>query len=535
MPVNPSESLFDYIKKEEGFRPEVYEDTTGTRTIGYGTTEDIPEGRITEEQASQIMRKRVLQGATELSNVLTRDDLTQSQQDALIEMQYNVGLPEMVNTGLIKLINERKDNEVRQKLFRYNKARNKNSGQMEILPALQRRANQRAAWWGGQGNINPQPYETGDPLTDALVREIQAEDQAAALGNIPDTEKPLAEGLAQDLGFTSIGEMSRYIDQQDAIGVIEPNSVDFQIRNLNQNQGVYTQQDAQRAELTKRLAKELGENPLVIDAELEVRNENQIRAKYSNANIAKFFPELAQWAGNPENYPVFEENPEQIEGLAGNFKNLGTIERAYEVGVRQYPKSHAMLQLLTGISTPKATQDKVNQIIAEEQELAPRGELAKQLQVVNKKSEQIIKQAEEFAEEFIGEFGVNLLEGENLRRYIAVNLAKLMQDADFQREGEETLDAVYEYLQALYDNPEAAKTIITSAGVSSAGPMAAGALGAVTPVPGGAVAFGWTAGTMLAAGAQLEEDLRADGFVNKETGELDFIGAFADADRAARL
>lgn len=76
----------------EGFRPDWYDDGTGTMTVGYGHTGLLPDGfraPLTREQALELLR--VDMGGFEASVRALDVHLTQQQFDALCDFAFNCG------------------------------------------------------------------------------------------------------------------------------------------------------------------------------------------------------------------------------------------------------------------------------------------------------------------------------------------------------------------------------------------------------------------------------------------------------------
>jgi GH24 family phage-related lysozyme (muramidase) len=93
-----STRAIDYIKKQEGFRPEPYKDTNGILTIGYGQIKINgrpvrPGDIITEPEASKKVNDYVKNTVEPeiLSYGGGHNKLTQHQFDALCSLKYNFG------------------------------------------------------------------------------------------------------------------------------------------------------------------------------------------------------------------------------------------------------------------------------------------------------------------------------------------------------------------------------------------------------------------------------------------------------------
>lgn len=128
------------IKSFEGLSLKPYLCPAGLPTIGYGATY-YPNGikvKITDKPISEY------EASTMLSNMLrhyeisvdsyTRDDITQSQFDALVSFAYNCGLGNLKSSTLLKKVNANpNDPTIRQEFLKWNKGKGK------VLPGLTKR------------------------------------------------------------------------------------------------------------------------------------------------------------------------------------------------------------------------------------------------------------------------------------------------------------------------------------------------------------------------------------------------------------
>ena len=94
-------------KEFEGLRLTAYQDIGGVWTIGYGHTGKVTRGMtITEEEATELLRKDV-QWAVDCVNRVTKDLLlNQNQFDALVDFTFNVGCGAFGKSTLVKKLNE---------------------------------------------------------------------------------------------------------------------------------------------------------------------------------------------------------------------------------------------------------------------------------------------------------------------------------------------------------------------------------------------------------------------------------------------
>lgn len=91
----PTGELAERIKKHEGLRLEVYKDTEGFDTIGYGHKlkpgEDYLRAGITKEQAEALFAKDFEYHYSAAKRIPSFDNHPKPIQDALVDMTYNMG------------------------------------------------------------------------------------------------------------------------------------------------------------------------------------------------------------------------------------------------------------------------------------------------------------------------------------------------------------------------------------------------------------------------------------------------------------
>lgn len=135
--MKTSQAGIDLLKRSEGFRAQVYEDSAGYSTIGYGhkllATESFPDG-VTEAEAETLLASD-LEGVERAIEHLAGETLTQGQWDALCDFSYNLGvgsLRMMVGHGL---------DQVPRQILRWCNVAGKPSA-----PLLKRREDELALW-----------------------------------------------------------------------------------------------------------------------------------------------------------------------------------------------------------------------------------------------------------------------------------------------------------------------------------------------------------------------------------------------------
>lgn len=77
-------TLQERLEQEEGFRDKVYYDTEDVPTFGHGFT------FITEDESKMVLKMKIAKLQYRLHNEINH--LSQTRQDAIVEIAYNVGL-----------------------------------------------------------------------------------------------------------------------------------------------------------------------------------------------------------------------------------------------------------------------------------------------------------------------------------------------------------------------------------------------------------------------------------------------------------
>ena len=101
----------NHLKKVEGFRNNVYLDSAGVPTIGYGftyypcgTKVKTTDAPISRNDADVILLQ-IMEEYEDGVNKYVTSKLTQNQFNALVSFSYNVGVPEFRDSTLLKKVN----------------------------------------------------------------------------------------------------------------------------------------------------------------------------------------------------------------------------------------------------------------------------------------------------------------------------------------------------------------------------------------------------------------------------------------------
>lgn len=135
-----SQKIKQMIKTWEGCRLRAYRCPAGVLTIGYGHTgPDVSEGQlITREEAETLFEQDIQTFANRVSRIIRRQDLKQSQFDALVSLAYNIGSEGLRRSTLLRLVEQDPESRnIYNEFMRHNKARI--NGVLKELPGLTRR------------------------------------------------------------------------------------------------------------------------------------------------------------------------------------------------------------------------------------------------------------------------------------------------------------------------------------------------------------------------------------------------------------
>ena len=124
-----SQKGLELIKQFEGLSLTPYVCAGGINTIGYGNTYytngkkvTLQDKPITKQQAEEIL-KFSLSTYEKAVDSFCRDDISQSQFDALVSFAYNLGTGALQKSTLIKKVNANpKDVTIADEFIKWNKA-----------------------------------------------------------------------------------------------------------------------------------------------------------------------------------------------------------------------------------------------------------------------------------------------------------------------------------------------------------------------------------------------------------------------------
>lgn len=135
-----SKNGIDFIKRMEGLKLEVYSDSAGLPTIGYGHLIKKNENfiTITEEIAEKLLIDDLVH-AEQCINTNVKVTLNQNQFDALVSFVFNIGCNRFKTSTLLKKLNENNMIAASLEFLRWNKVTDMKTHEMRIVEGLKKR------------------------------------------------------------------------------------------------------------------------------------------------------------------------------------------------------------------------------------------------------------------------------------------------------------------------------------------------------------------------------------------------------------
>jgi GH24 family phage-related lysozyme (muramidase) len=137
-----SNELLEFLKVKEGFRSEPYQDSAGVWTIGYGTTfingvrvtANTPP--VTRETAIGYVKETLKKEFEPGIKSAIRVPITQGMFDACVDFAYNLGAGGFRKSEILTALNSGDYETAAANFLKYNKARNRKTGELEVLGGL---------------------------------------------------------------------------------------------------------------------------------------------------------------------------------------------------------------------------------------------------------------------------------------------------------------------------------------------------------------------------------------------------------------
>jgi len=195
MPTHPENELLvtsqdgiDLIKEFESFFANAYQDSGGVWTIGWGHTNNVSPGdTCTREEGEDWLKVDIEETETYVKGAV-KVPVNQRQFDALVSLTFNMGIGNLMKSDVLAVLNRGNYDGACRQFTRHNRAKNKNTGELEVYDGLIRRRAAEMALWNlpihvpadkspvypplakGEGGVRPdKPSDaTNSPITDMV-------------------------------------------------------------------------------------------------------------------------------------------------------------------------------------------------------------------------------------------------------------------------------------------------------------------------------------------------------------------------------
>lgn len=529
MSFKASQGLRAFLKEQEGFRETVGKDTDGKPIIGFG--QQIPEGsplkNIDQDEAHRLLEDRISLAERELAPHIRRNDLTQGQIDAVIDAHYNMGLGSMRSNGVIDAVNSNDPKAFINLNRKLTRGRNEAGEMVEIEGLKNRVAARERLWLSATAPAAPQEMlaqrEEAEPEELGVVDRVI--DFFTGGDPLPDEDPDLDMALESVPVAPVEGDIRPGLDSALATAVSRPtpDPIAQRVAGLNNAADIADEAEALRNQLARNLVDKTGitldeASSLLVDATPE-----DLEMEFKRQFMAEYFPQVSQWASNPDNYVLAKKTGNFTTQLAQsvapiNKQTQSDWERAVRANTQMFETAIIHSRMTLGEMSVSEGKRALKELDSR------RGEA----QIIeNAPGAKRIGQAME-ALTF-----QKMLEG---FRDIGDTNTPLLNDAIKIFDGSvESAQKVLALMKQVAVNPEAAALMIAqSAGIALPG-IAAGATGfALGGIPGAALSYlaaDAISTSTVSYGAYLQEQLQQ--FADPRTGEIDYDAAFSDPKRVA--
>lgn len=507
MAYKASDSIKAKIKEFEGYRSEPYQDLkTGKMAVGYGDTDNaaVP---LSRPEADRRFDSRVDLADRELSSVIKRTDLSQEKWDALVDQHYNMGLGKM--SGVIAAVNMGDDKAAGDKMLEYVYSENVQTGQKELVPALQKRTAYRAQLWntGNTEVSQARPtsmiqatYQNMMKDIDGMALEISRQETA-----LPDSTLT-ADGYfmeEMDALAEQVGQQQQAIDEAPTSKKEMLDLASDSVQNENAAQWILRRKESER------IAQRLGIPVEEARGILLGNTPEEILARNANATTAQIFPSTAKWGQNPDNYVLMQKSnmaPQKIEMKAKSLRTDSDFINQLISNKQIMQKNAIHAQMLMGAIDFNEAKNRLYELDQELKQLKPKKDQS---------ARRGIEQSWNEVEKGFNEIGSGNIFGGSydiVSNYMRV-LAQYAGNAD-------------EYAGEIASSASSfAPTILATGGALALTNPATAALGY------GALSSAGAMSLLQSFGGQMDEFL---GAYTDSNGNIDYDKAFSDPERISR-
>jgi len=323
--ANVGMNTIDFIKDKEGVRNKAYKDSGGVLTIGAGSTKDVKEGQVIDDEEVNARLERDLDIAEKDYNNLVTAELNPNQKTAVTSLIFNIGGPNFAKSEARKKLNAGDHEGFLAEMKEFRMANG------EVIPGLESRRLAEAELFNTE-------YE--DPIIKAANKTIIYDDgsnrepdflekiglvssaEASTDDNVPEVD---TGGITDTIrripgqiydGVKSIG--NQYIDQMKKTDILDDIvSARNDLENHNQDIAYLEQQISNASPNSK---------PSLIKKLEELKKEGpKLESKLKE--LGKQYKEIPNYDG------VSNYKPEGFELFPGEGLETGSVDEAIDKSI----------------------------------------------------------------------------------------------------------------------------------------------------------------------------------------------------------
>jgi len=360
--IKASGGLKDFIRSKESFKPTPYKDVTGKMTVGYGDTSGSMT-TISEEEANQRLADRLVESENAINKFVNRKDLTQEQQDVLLDMEYNIGITKLRRQGFIDLVNNGTHDEIGRAILNFSRAKDEKTGVMKEFPGLKKRSEERAKMWGYTGM---QPIGVATPDMQGMQNAVKEgpSDPFADFSSFQPANNSLSD--FKDFRPKEAEPFSDFKTFQPQ-GKTPVDPTKEATTDLSITGQAFDGKEVQARREAKKLAKD--ENIPFDEAEALIfeKHPNQVRLEKNQDDIAKYFPVTAKWAKDMDNYELLRDKTKSVVRIetsakAVNPSFIDDFTKSVKSGMLPLEEAYAITETLLNARDTKSLEKKLREI-----------------------------------------------------------------------------------------------------------------------------------------------------------------------------
>jgi len=122
--------------------------------------------------------------------------------------------------------------------------------------------------------------------------------------------------------------------------------------------GISTMDEIRTKSSASRVADMTGMTPEMAEMELLNATPDQLKARSRQQEISDYYPSLAQWGSDPDNYVLINNDVEALQGISTRARDLDPVrrsnfEKAVKRGTLSYDRAAILMGMSMGLIDPK--------------------------------------------------------------------------------------------------------------------------------------------------------------------------------------